>query len=91
MMVEKLSDTNPIFLERLQTMIGSFSTMTDTATATFMAKSQLYAQLIQQSHLWAYVDTFRWFAIASISILPLMFLVRSPKALEAKDIKHVQN
>lgn len=91
MMVEKLSDTNPIFLERLQTMIGSFSTMTDAATATFMAKSQLYAQLIQQSHLWAYVDTFRWFAIASISILPLMFLVRSPKAFEAKDIKHVQN
>ena len=55
-----------------------------------MAKAQLYQQLVQQSHLWAYIDTFRWFAIASFAILPLMLLVRSPKSLERKKAKQVQ-
>jgi len=83
MMVGNLTDTNPVFIERVQAMTSSFSSITDSATATLMAKSQIYGQLVQQSHLWAYVDTFRWFAIACITILPLMLLVRSPKALEA--------
>ncbi|MGN1153470.1 MAG: DHA2 family efflux MFS transporter permease subunit [Candidatus Gastranaerophilaceae bacterium] len=84
MLVDKLNETNSIFVERIQTMTGAFSGLTDQATAAFMAKTQIYGQLVQQSHLWAYVDTFRWFAIASFAILPLMLLVRSPKALERK-------
>ena len=91
MMVGKLNDTNPAFLERVQALTGAFSGLTDHATATFMAKSQLYGQLVQQSHLWAYIDTFRWFAIASFAILPLMLLVRSPKKLAEKAAKQVQH
>lgn len=84
MMVGKLNETNPVFVERVQTFAGAFSGMTDAASATFMAKYQMYQQLIQQSHLWAYIDTFRWFAIASFAILPMMFFIRSPQALERK-------
>ena len=91
MMVGKLNDTNPAFLERVQALTGAFSGLTDHATATFMAKSQLYGQLVQQSHLWAYIDTFRWFAIASFAILPLMLLVRSPKKLAEKAAKQAQH
>lgn len=91
MLVGKLRDTNSVFVERIQAMTGSFSGLTDHATATYMAMTQTYQQLVQQSHLWAYIDTFRWFAVASFAILPLMLLVRSPKALtkelEAKHIK----
>ena len=90
MMVGKLTDTNNVFVERVQALSGAFSGLTDGATSTFMAKAQLYQQLVQQSHLWAYIDTFRWFAIASFAILPLMLLVRSPKSLERKKAKQVQ-
>ena len=90
MMVGKLTDTNNVFVERVQALSGAFSGLTDGATSTFMAKAQLYQQLVQQSHLWAYIDTFRWFAIASFAILPLMLLVRSPKSLERKKAKQAQ-
>ena len=85
MMVGKLSETNPIFIHKVQLMAAKFMTMTDAATATYMAKAQLYRQLVQQSHLWAYIDTFRWFAIASFAILPLMFFIRSPEKLARKE------
>lgn len=90
MLVDKLTDTNQAFVERVQALSGSFSGLTDGATATFMAKTQLYQQLVQQSHLWAYIDTFRWFAIASFAILPLMILIRSPKSIERKRAKQAQ-
>lgn len=79
MLVDKLTETNSVFAEHIQTMTAAFSGLTDHATAAYMAKSQIYGQLVQQSHLWAYVDTFRWFAIASFAILPLMILVSSQK------------
>ena len=91
MMVGNLSNTNHVFIERIQAISSSFSAITDSTTALFMAKYQVYQQLIQQSHLWAYVDTFRWFAIACLAILPLMFLIRSPKTIAAKESKQVQN
>ena len=53
MLVDKLNETNSIFVERIQTMTGAFSGLTDQATAAFMAKTQIYGQLVQQSHLWA--------------------------------------
>ena len=79
MMVGKLNEANPIYTAKLNALASSFSGLTDSFTATFMAKSQLYSQLIQQSHLWAYIDTFRLFAVASFAILPLMIFIRSPK------------
>lgn len=84
MMVGNLADTNNAFIERVQALAGSFSGLTEPMTATFMAQARLYQQLVQQSHLWAYIDTFRVFAMASFAILPLMLLVRSPKSIEKK-------
>ncbi len=84
MLVGNLSETNPVFIERVQVLAASFSTMVDTATATTMAKTQLYGQLVQQAHLWAYIETFRWFAIASFAILPLMLFVRSPQKINTE-------
>ncbi len=82
MMVGKLNEANPIYVAKLNAIASSFSGLTDSATATFMAKAQLYSQLVQQSHLWAYIDTFRLFAVASFMILPLMIFIRSPKHFE---------
>ena len=76
MMVGHLNELNPTFVERLQTYTANFLGNTDLATATYSAKTLLYNQLLQQSTLWAYIDTFRLFAIASFLIAQLVLLMK---------------
>lgn len=44
-----------------------------------MAKAFLYNQLIQQSNLWAYIDTFRIFAVACLVVIPFIMFIKVPK------------
>lgn len=82
MMINHLHDTNNIFAERVNALTGTFSSLTDTFTAHTMAQSQIYSQLIQQSHLWAYIDTFRWFAFATFLLIPMLVFIKKPKSLQ---------
>lgn len=76
MLVGKLSELNNSFIDRVQAYSGTFMGLTDPASAIYTAKGLLYQQLVQQSTLWAYIDTFRWFAIACICIAPLVLLMK---------------
>ena len=76
MMVGKLTELNPAFTERLQYYTGAFLSNTDLASAVYSAKGLLYKQLLQQANLWAYIDTFRLFAIACFLIAPLVFFMK---------------
>ncbi len=76
MMVGKLSELNPAFIERVQSYTGAFLANTDLANAVYSAKGLLYNQLLQQSTLWAYIDTFRIFAIACFFVAPLVLLMK---------------
>ena len=79
MMTNHLHETNSIFIERVGAMASTFSTMADAATSHAMAQSQIYSQLVQQSHLWAYIDTFRWFAFATFLLIPMLVFIKKPK------------
>ncbi len=79
MMVGKLSDLNPAFIERLQVYTGAFVSNTDLASATYAAKGLLYNQLLQQSTLCAYIDTFRLFGVACFLIVPCLLLMKNKK------------
>lgn len=76
MMTHTLRDTNPVYLERLQTYTAQFAQTTDLSTAEHMAKTLIYNQLNEQSHLWAYIDSFRIFAVAGGVILILILTLR---------------
>ncbi len=76
MMVGKLTELNPAFIERLQAYTGAFLNNTDMASAVYAAKGLLYNQLLQQSVLWAYIDTFRIFAIACFFVAPMVLLMK---------------
>lgn len=76
MMVGKLTELNPEFISRLEAYTGNFIGNTDLASAMYAAKGLLYNQLLQQSTLWAYIDTFRIFAIASFFVAPLVLLMK---------------
>ena len=80
MMVGNLSDFNYVYQERLNALVEVFSQRTaDVSQAFMMAKSFLYNQLIQQSHLWAYIDTFRVFAVACLIVIPFIVFIKVPK------------
>jgi hypothetical protein len=52
---------------------------TDFATAKHMAETVIYNQLNAQSHLWAYIDSFRIFAVAGVGVICLIFLMKNEK------------
>lgn len=80
MMVDNLSDVKTLFTDRIQDMTGFFSQFTsDMGQTVMMAKASLYGQLITQSHLWAYIDTFRTFALACLIVIPLILFIKAPK------------
>lgn len=80
MMVGKLSELNPAFIERAQNLTGAMlSNNMDIGTATHAAYGLLYNELLRQSALWAYIDTFRIFAIAAFMIIPLLLFLKTKK------------
>lgn len=80
MMVGNLSEVNNIFTDRVAAMSAFFSQFTaDPGKTVMMAKTMLYNQLNLQSHLWAYIDTFRVFALACLIVIPLILFIKVPK------------
>jgi DHA2 family multidrug resistance protein len=78
MMVGNLTDLNANFSERINSMSQAFAQV-DINQGIMMAKSMLYNQLIQQSRLWAYIDTFRIFAVACLIVIPFIMLITPQK------------
>ena len=76
MMVGYLNDLNPVFSERVQNATVYMSQYTDWNTAHYMALKQMHFSLLEQSTLWAFIDTFRIFALASLVIILLLVLMK---------------
>ena len=81
MLIGHLHENNNIFVERVGAAVSTFSTMTDSLSAYHMAQTQIYSQLVQQSHLWAYIDTFRWYAFATFLLIPMLVFIKKPKSV----------
>ncbi len=75
MMVGKLSELNPAFVERFNAYTAAFMQSMDPVSAAHKAAGLLYNQLLQQAALWAYIDTFRIFAVAAFMIIPLLLFL----------------
>ena len=79
MMVGNLSELNPAYIERLQSTAGGLAQYFPQSVANEMAQYSLYGQLVQQSTLWAFMDSFRIFGLACIVIIQLLLLIRTNK------------
>lgn len=80
MMVGKLSDLNPAFVERVQATTGALSQYTSIDMASYMAHYVQYGTLLKQSSLWAFMDTFRIFGVLCLVLIPLLFLFKKSKS-----------
>ncbi len=77
MMVEHLSYSNEAFNERVYSLSTNFSSFIDTATAQGMAYGSLYRELLTQARLWGYIETFRYFALATFLLIPLLYFLKN--------------
>lgn len=90
MMVKSLTDTNQAFVERVHAISSAFISQVDPATAIHMAQGQIYGLLRQQAVLWGYVETFRYYAVAVILILPFVYFLQDNTRKEQKKNAKVQ-
>jgi len=81
MMVGHLNFSNDVYMEKLNSAVQTLSGSHDVGTAYMMAQGQMYSELIKQSHLWGYIDTFRWFAVATFLLIPLLLFIKKPKQI----------
>ena len=79
MLVGKLHDLNPVFLERVQSTAGALAAYTEQAVSQYMAQYSMYGQLVKQSTLWAFIDSFRIFGVLCLAAIPLLLLMKKPK------------
>ena len=80
MMVGKLSETNPVFVERVQATTAALMKYTSPDMAHHLANYTMYGSLLKQSSLWAFMDTFRIFGLLCFALIPLLFLFKKSKS-----------
>lgn len=79
MLVGKMHELNPVFIERVQSTAGALMQYTEGSVAQYMAQYSQYGQLIKQSTLWAFIDSFRIFGVLCLAVIPLMFFIKKLK------------
>jgi len=79
MLVGKMNELNPNFIERVQSTAGALAQYTESGVANYMAQYSMYGQLIKQSTLWAFIDSFRIFGLLCILVIPLLLLIKIKK------------
>lgn len=86
-MVQFLNDGNNVYMERLNAMTSSFlSHNFEYQNALHMAQGQMYNMLKQQATLWGYVETFRYFALAVVLILPFVYFLDEKRKKKTKTV-----
>ena len=89
LMVEHMTSTDPAFVQQLDAAQHALARQTDVVTATSQAYSMLYQTLNSQASLWAFVDNFRFFCLAALGCIPLVFLFkRLPARPAARPAAH---
>lgn len=81
MMVGKLNDLNPAYIERFQSTASALTQYAHPTVASYMSQYSLYGQLIKQSTLWAFIDAFRIFGVLCLMVIPLLLLIKRRKVL----------
>lgn len=79
MMVDKLNELNPVFVERVQSTTAMLSQYTSVDVAHHMANYSQYGTLIKQATLWAFMDSFRIFGLLCFALIPLLLLFKKGK------------
>ncbi|MGD0744157.1 MAG: DHA2 family efflux MFS transporter permease subunit [Verrucomicrobiota bacterium] len=87
LMVGHLTPTNPALTRQLHAAQAMLARHGDPVTAMHQAYALIYNRLNQQAHLWAFVDTFRIFALLVLCCLPLILLFKRVRQAPARQVE----
>ncbi|MBU6408901.1 MAG: DHA2 family efflux MFS transporter permease subunit [Verrucomicrobia bacterium] len=73
-----LTPSNPLFTRRFGAARTMLERHGDPVAAIHRAWAIFYNVLNRQSHLWGFVDTFRYFGLLVLCCVPLIFLLKPP-------------
>lgn len=74
-MVKHLNPLNEAFYTKLAMAKAALAQYMHISVAGVKANYLMYAQLLKQANLWAFMDAFRVFGIITLIIIPLVFLM----------------
>jgi DHA2 family multidrug resistance protein len=76
-LVDRLTMLNSTFAQRVTEMTSTFMSMgSDFVTAQHMAMGNIYKQLMMHSTISAYMNSYRIYALATMIVIPLVFILR---------------
>ncbi len=78
-LVDNMTLLNDNFAQRLHSYQSAFQAGLDQVSANYMAQKMLYNQMLQQTNMMAFRDTFEACAIACLAIIPLLLLIKGAK------------
>ena len=86
MMTSHLTPYDRVYVQHIAAAQAALGVHTDPVTALAQAHHLVYAQLLDQARLWAFVDNFRIFSLLSLCCIPLVFLFRRVKPGKAPPV-----
>lgn len=84
-MVGYLNPLNPTFQYKVQAMTAALSKYSHITLSQTKANYLMYAELLKQSNLWAFMDAFRIFSLICFLTIPVLFLIKPHKAKQDED------
>lgn len=75
-MVGNLNPLNPVFQAKVHAMTGVFAKYCAMPLAQQKANYLMYTDLLKQSNLWAFMDSFRIFGLICFLIIPVILLMK---------------
>jgi DHA2 family multidrug resistance protein len=76
LMVAHLTPYDPVYQQRLVGLQAAFTPISGAPQAHQMAHGAIYGILLQQSNVLAFVDTYRWLAVAVVLCVPGALLMK---------------
>jgi len=85
MMVGHLNPLNPAFNYKVSVMTAALSKYFPVSVAQVKANYLMYAQLLQQANLWAFMDAFRIVGLVCFLIIPILFFMKPNEAKSSEN------
>lgn len=86
MMVGYLNPLNPVFKTKVAVMTGAFSQYSHVSLAQAKANYLMYIELLKQSNLWAFMDSFRIVGLICFLTIPILFFMKSSEKSDNNDM-----
>lgn len=83
-MVGYLNPLNPVFQYKIKVMTAALSKYSHMSLAGTKANYLMYAELLKQSSLWAFMDAFRVFGLICFLIIPIVLFMKAHKQVDGE-------